>query len=297
MYKEETKIMSENMNYPTKEEILNALQKSGYLFEQDVATEFEKLGYHVDTNYAYNDTDTDKSREIDVRAFKQIYKNDELNAHIYVEILVECKNSETPLVFIEREKNKREQAPTPKEYIFPFSEYHKRVGENKVSLHKPFQYLNLSRHHYHYKESNKATQFAKIFRKGRDWVANHEGIYDSLILPQAKLLEYRKKDIINYCRNDKQKVVWLFFPVVVLKDYLYSYDLTKDDDNLTEKKRISFVRNLDAANLKGSYLVDFITFGHIKNYIQKEVEKFSGSIASLIEEDKEKNLILNRESR
>lgn len=285
--------MSQEMRHPTKDDILDALEKSGYLFEQDVATEFEKLGYHVDTNYAYNDTDTDKSREIDVRAFKQIYKNDELNAHVYLEILVECKNSKTPLVFIEREKNRREQSPSPKEYIFPFSEYHKRVGENKVSLHKPFQYLNLCKHHYHYKEPNKATQFAKIFRKGSNWLANHEGIYDSVILPQAKLLEYRKKDIMSYCRNDRQKVVWLFFPAVVLKDHLYSYDLTKDAENLIEKKRVSFVRDLDASNLKGSYLVDFITFDYIKDYVEKEIEKFAESITNLIKEDKD--LILKRE--
>lgn len=276
---------SASKKYPNKEEILSALKKSGYLFEQDVATEFESLGYHVDTNYAYNDSDTDKSREIDVRAIKQIYTNDEHNLQIYVEFLIECKNSNTPLVFIERNKNNREKnAPKPKEYIFPFSEYYKKSGPNSATRHHYFEYLDLKEKHYHYKTASKATQFAKIFRKGSDWLANHEGIYDSLILPLAKILEYRKKDAVKFRNNGHQKIIWLFFPAVVLKDQLYIFDTKLSANNITEEKRVSFVRDLDTSDIKGAYLVDFLTFDNIKHYVENDVEQFAKSISELVEE-------------
>lgn len=54
--------------HPSHDEILAALKKSGYLMEQEVATQLETLGFHVNTNWAFEDNDEKKSREIDVRA-------------------------------------------------------------------------------------------------------------------------------------------------------------------------------------------------------------------------------------
>ena len=48
------------VSQPTEEQIIAALEKSGYLFEQDVATILENLEFHVETNYAYTDLDEDK---------------------------------------------------------------------------------------------------------------------------------------------------------------------------------------------------------------------------------------------
>lgn len=58
------------MRQPSKEQIIEALEKSGYLFEQDVATLLKNLEFHVETDYACTDLDEDKSWEIDVRAIQ-----------------------------------------------------------------------------------------------------------------------------------------------------------------------------------------------------------------------------------
>jgi len=104
---------------PTDQQILGALECSGFLFEQEVATTLESSGFHVETSWAYLDPDMEKSREIDLRAVKNVLNDEQLGLQVFVELLVECKNSDSPLVFLERPKNKRElEAPQPREYVF-----------------------------------------------------------------------------------------------------------------------------------------------------------------------------------
>jgi len=264
---------------PTKAQIIEALEKSGYFFEQDVATALENMDFHVETNYAYTDLDEDKSREIDVRAIKEIHRDDGKKVQVFVELLVECKDFGSPLVFLERAKNTREKDyAQPNEYIFPKARYKEQINEKSYTEHHPLQYFNLSEKHYYFNEPNKATQFSKIYRKSSNWFANHEGIYDSLILPQAKLLESRKKEVVSFCRSGVWKGIWLFFPMVVLRDNLFTYDLSGPERLLQEKTRVSFVRQLDSSNLKGSYLTDFVTYNHLSDYICVDVARFSTAV-------------------
>ena len=166
---------------PTEAQILAALEASGYLFEQDVATKLSELGFHVETNYAFQDHEQEKSREIDVRAIRRVATNEAAKLQFFVELLVECKDFDSPLVFLERPKNQREQNTLePKEYIFPFRVMQTRIDAKGYREVPAFSHLELRDHHYYFREPKKATQFSKIVRKGSDWVANHEGIYDSL---------------------------------------------------------------------------------------------------------------------
>lgn len=57
---------------PSNEEIMDAIEQSGYLLEQHVATQLESLNFYVKTNIAFEDPDEGKSREIDVSAVKRV---------------------------------------------------------------------------------------------------------------------------------------------------------------------------------------------------------------------------------
>ena len=76
---------------PSSEDIVDALKQSGYLMEQEVATQLEALNFHVWTNWAFEDSDEGKSREIDVRAIKMVAQNKEKKLSAYLEIIAECK--------------------------------------------------------------------------------------------------------------------------------------------------------------------------------------------------------------
>ena len=106
---------------PSHTEIVDALKQSGYLMEQEVATQLEALDFHVSTNLAYEDIEERKSREIDVSAIKKVAHNEEKNLSAFVEIIAECKNSTNPFVFIGRPKNQTDNQHPPQELVCPIA--------------------------------------------------------------------------------------------------------------------------------------------------------------------------------
>ena len=274
------------MNQPTEQQIVSALEESGYLFEQDIATLLANLDFHVETNYAFEDHELEKSREIDVRAIKRVAVNEAHKIQFFIELLVECKDFNSPLVFLERRKNALDASPPePKEFIFPFRVMEKRIDASSYREVPAFEHLGLKEHHYYLREPNKATQFSKIVRKGSEWTANHEGIYDSLVLPLAKLLEIRRADVLRHARSTTgSRSVWLFFPMVVVRDYLFGYNLSGPERHLSARSRVTFVRHLDSDKLKGRYMIDFVTYDGLTDFLRKDVSGFCSPITKLVED-------------
>lgn len=276
------------MSEPTTEQILLALDQSGYLFEQQVADNLEQLEFHVDTSWAFLDEEQEKSRELDVKAIKRVLHDEEAKLSIFVELLVECKAYENPMVFLQRPKNQRElEHSNPREYVFPVKSYQKQISENSYQEIPLFTHLSLRDNHYYYHDSLKATQFSKIVRKGKDWAANHDGIYDSIMLPLAKALDRQRTEALKLNLGDGWKYIWLIFPVVVLRDGLLALDISKTERKLESKSRITFVRHLESGNTKGFYLTDFMTFAHLKDYVNTEIKPFYDRIIELHKQERE----------
>lgn len=77
---------------PTSAEIVAALREAGWLLEQDTAKTLERNGFHVTRGKAFPDPDDSTvSREIDVHAYSQVYRSEELTFSIGARILAECK--------------------------------------------------------------------------------------------------------------------------------------------------------------------------------------------------------------
>lgn len=268
---------------PTEAQVLNALGQSGFLFEQEIASALEEKGFHVETSWPFLDQETKKSREIDLRATKNVLHDVDSSLQVFVELLVECKDSDAPLIFLERQKNTRELAPPdPKEYLFPRRMYKEVLSEKAYREVPAFKRLKLAPSHYYFSETMKATQFAKVVRKGNDWVANHDGIYDALFLPLAKALDARVAKLPRYDNTTQGwRAIWLLFPIVVLRDHLMTLTFSGDQKTLSKKGRVTFVRHMDSETLKGDYMVDFVTHPHLAEYIDNEVLKFAGSVSEL----------------
>src|SRR4051794_34728823 len=69
---------------PSTDEIMAAIRDSGYLMEQEVATQLEGCGLHVRTNVAFEDPDEGKSREIDVAARKRVAHDDKAKLSAFI---------------------------------------------------------------------------------------------------------------------------------------------------------------------------------------------------------------------
>lgn len=256
---------------PTPEQITNAIRDSGYLMEQEVATELENLDFNVKTNSAFEDENEGKSREIDIFATKEFYRNKENKILINVGLICECKNNSNPFVFIGRNKNKADQLFKPKEFVFPFPKYHIPVeGENNMVRVVPaFNHLGIEKYHHFFLNTQKAVQFCKIVRKGKNWKALHDGIYDGIFLPLVKALEYQKKDLKKY--TNYWNYIFLYYPMVILHSDLFYID---SNDNLATPvpvNHVTFEREIKSKTLDGRYLIEFVNQRGLSDFITQKI--------------------------
>lgn len=270
----------------TKEQILKAVTDSGFLMEQEVATTFENLSFHVSTNVAFEDSEEGKSRETDVYAFKRIYVNESTKIIIDVMFLCECKNNTNPFVFISRNKNATDKNFVPNGVVLAKDEFEIPFKDkpNVISIQKAFQVLQLNDYHHYFKTEQKAVQFCKIIRQGKDFKAQHDGIYDGIFLPLAKAFEAKRKDVQSnkYSHN----IISLLYPAVILNSEIYNIDSKSPKPE--EKQYISFRREIKSKQLKGQFLIEFINKGAIEKFYQNEVLPFANQLIEIAENNPEK---------
>lgn len=142
---------------------------------------------------------------------------------------------------------------------------------NYFSIVKAFNYYKLNTHFPFHKNSTKAVQFCKIVRKGKDWLAMHEGIYDGLIIPIVKSLEHWKT-------YDKHKTEWksytIYFPLIVLNSEIYSINSKQSPIKIDKVNNVSFIREIHSKTLKDTYLVDFVNKQGLENFIKDHITNF-----------------------
>jgi hypothetical protein len=82
------------------EQVRKALLRSGYLLEARLETIIRKTSYLVETNISYPDPSTQKSRELDLFAYRGYSIGENTTGALLVKLLIECVNNPQPLAFI-----------------------------------------------------------------------------------------------------------------------------------------------------------------------------------------------------
>jgi hypothetical protein len=245
---------------PSVDEIMAAVKESGYLMEQEVATQLERQGLHVRTNVAFEDPDEGKSCEIDVTAIRRVAHDDQAKLSAFVELIVECKNSLNPFVFIARPKNEIDKYAQPQEFVFPFHyTMVKDLGGGQGSSREvsAFHHLGFDEVYAEHQNAWKAVQFCRIDRKGNGWHANHGGLYDAIFYPMAKAIVARKKEVPRATRPDEWRYFWLFFPLVVTSGDLFLINSAAATPTPEPVDHVTFKRELKSGKLSGG-LLEFI---------------------------------------
>ena len=250
---------------PSHMDIITALRQSGYLMEQQVATQLEALDLHVWTNWAFEDIDEGKSREIDVRAIRRVAYNEEKKLAGFIEIIGECKNNSNPLVFIGRPRSDVDRLYAPEELVFPITQY-KRTRPRMTRDEGAFFHLGFDRVHYDFAAEMKAVQFCRIERKSKNWHANHGGLYDSIFYPIAKALTARKREIGKDHRRSEWRYFWFFVPVVVTSGNIFFVDSTAAEPVPEETNYVTFKRDIQSEKLKGTFAVAFIRQNQLEQF-------------------------------
>ncbi|WP_442678317.1 hypothetical protein ACSBM8_12350 [Sphingomonas sp. ASY06-1R] len=271
---------------PTSDEIMKAIGESGYLMEQEVATQLERRGLNVRTNVAFEDPDEAKSREIDVTAVQRVAFAESAKLAAFVELIVECKNSSNPFVFIARPKNAADRRERPQEFVFPFRYTSRKTAPEGHAIARDthaFHHLGFDRAYAVHSASWKAVQFCRIDRKGAGWHANHGGLYDATFYPMAKALVARQKGVPKMQRDGDWAYIWLFFPIVVTSGDLILIDSSADQPAPKSVDHVSFQRDLKSGKLSGNFTVTFVRQDALEALMMQVVDPVAALARDLIE--------------
>ena len=140
-----------------------------------------------------------------------------------------------------------------------------------------FRYLDLARYHYWFRSPNKAVQFAKIVREKNQWQAQHDGLYNALLLPLAKAITHRQRGFRSI-----RGAMSLSIPVVVLNSEIFEVDSSQEELTLRKVEHVSFFRKLDSASVKGEYLTEFVTLAGLRAFVSETAMSFVEQVARLV---------------
>jgi hypothetical protein len=173
-----------------------ALTRSGYLLESRLENVLRENGFYVEANSAYLDSETGKSRELDLYAMNAEMGDSE-NEFVFSVLLIEAINNPQPIAFITKESQisflhhedikvaglpiKIPSAASPDEWI---------------SL--PV-YLSMNEYH-HYCQVNIATQYCSFKQKKneagkKEWMAFHDDIHFNNLQTLLVATEYYKNNL------------------------------------------------------------------------------------------------------
>jgi hypothetical protein len=257
----------------TPEDIKQALEKSGYLFEQKVASLIEKLGYLTSTNKAYLDTEENKSREMDVLGTKKIFEfaaKKRIPGFCFLNC--ECKNSTTPFVFLSRPKGDLDKKWKPDGIYLLHDAYFQEAGRfNIARTLNAFFHLQLHTEHFATRESEKFVQVCKLIHNNKKLEAQHAGVIEGLIYPLIKSVQTWARQTEPKSYNPTCR---FFFNLAVVNSKLYTMNSELPDALPVEVNFVPFIREIQTKEIKGSFLFTFITFDHLETFIQNEIEPF-----------------------
>jgi hypothetical protein len=274
----------------SKEEILQLLKESGYPLEQEVASCLEKIEWSPTLNYAFTDVETDNSREIDVlaeRAFwelrhikaqnqkkeqqsKKKWETIEQKIRVNVELLIECKKTKSPIVFFCRPKQSMDFFPTHADNIIQYSGVRPEVTVkpwNELSTHcySIGQFLNFGQISHYFKCKDKATQFCKIHREGKNFRADHGEVYQSFVVPLIKAVECQK--MLHPYTAKTYADMFLYYPILVEEGEIFK--VNPECDTLTETNHVELSRYYYSNKIAGRYRIDVVRKDYLCNFIEK----------------------------
>jgi hypothetical protein len=264
----------------SNKQMREAIQQSGYLLEQRVEPIIDKSGYYVETNPVFYDQETNKSREIDIRALAaiEIYRKE--TGFIFPMLLCECENNSQPVVFFTK------KSPVSYGYCEDL-----RVSGIPAQFWDKDGFISLAEFtgmdkFQHYCEGEIATQYCNFQLKKKDrssWIASHNEEQHDTLNKLIKAVDYAvDEDFKNWAlpeKGEEERVnIQIYYPVLILQGDLYSAYLKNNRLILRKAKHVQFRKELYSTqkNEIETYQIDVIVENYLPRYlemIESEVEK------------------------
>jgi hypothetical protein len=270
----------------SKDEIADALRRSGYLIEYRIEDVLRRHGYHVSANTTYPDPITRKPREIDLSAIiGEKVPGSKDRDWVFALSLIECVNNPYPLAFLTKEP----EVATVYVYDIHVSglpAHVRREGGKSVAWShwcRVSEYLHMEQYHHHC-AGRVATQYCsfapKRGTKPVEWMAWHEeGHFESF----GKLCAVLNHDIDVHFSNtvpvlNDRVNLQIYYPVVVVGGELLDVRLDAHPMTIEAVDHIHYLQSWIAGNTERRYHIDVVTesfFPQLISQIRTETEEFA----------------------
>lgn len=274
-------------NKPTKDELIEAISRSGYLLESKIIIQLMKLELVVESNLAYLDTITQKSREIDVVA--SFHPNSEILSEYYlssqIKLIIEIKNNTLPLVLMSKLPNSPD-IPIwngVKEYITYPSPYDKfkEVKYELFELEEEFHSRNLYTQYCSFQPKKGSNELMAFHPNNLYESINKICFYTDSIIED---LNSRTKEKDLFYRNFK------YIPTLLIKEDLYELEVDEEGINpiLQEVEESKLLFNYHFKGEPKNAVIQVITIKGLDKFIEK-MRRTKEKIQSLMIENLKEN--------
>jgi len=257
----------------SRDRLLRAIQSAGYLFENEVGKEFEKAGYQVQFNVNYEDEEEGLSREIDIVATDAVSAGWPAHAPTwyYTQVVAECRAASNPVIFFTR-RVPHVGAPTAQSiptlgaaFEWPSMQALKEKPDDIQS--RVYQFFMKNDHRL--TTPRISSQFCVVKPRGNDgaWEASQGNFFNESLAPLVKAVSYLKQIGFEYKLPQQSLDAAIYHPVVVLRDKLYSCDVTAGEPDIREADHIVFNSEYISRVFRGHVLIDVITRQYLDEYI------------------------------
>jgi hypothetical protein len=274
---------------PSSDEVINALERTGYLLEQRVASQVRSLGFSVTTGRAFQDPDEGKSREVDVFAIKRAWGDPSKDIQVVVQLVIECKRSTGPYVVLGKKPTDWDRRHQPHSHTMPIRTVtwrdpqtdHPRTVQgmptwNWLGLHALPSSPN--------RDNRKGVQLVRMNLQNKKWQADNSSIFESITVPLMKAVESFRPPL-DTAEPPSYAILNLCFPVVVTSGELYYVDGEEVDPIAEQVEWVSLERDIKMKSMTGLFNMDVVTYDALDLYIADRVIAFSEEVAEEVARD------------
>ncbi len=255
----------------SEQEVKQALLRSGYLLEHRVEALLRHDDWYVEANSAYHDSDTGKSRELDIFALKLVSFSGGTGDTVFCSLLAECVNNPQPLALITKSENYASQFGSDIKFMLDPREI---VVPDKDPILVP-EFLGLNKFH-HYCDGKIATQFCSFARKDKgktnsEWMALHEGSQFESFLTLIKALEHKLTTFTWH--EGKHLRAEFMYMLLILQGELLDVRLSDSDLIIVPASHEKYRRSIIWNGAEENYIIDVVTEAALPKLLKQIYEE------------------------
>ncbi|MCP2325661.1 hypothetical protein HDA40_004168 [Hamadaea flava] len=280
------------MGLPSEDQIISALDQTGFLLEQRVAQVFAKKGWAPSVGWPFRDKETGKSREIDVFISNGEFVGDLNLAAFFINthIIVECKNTQNPFVVV----GSKDHGPSLAIDDFCDSEFDPLV----MGFEKDPYASTPGKLRFHdipgwpQKETARGNQLLRMHQQSGTWKADNANVHDSIQYPMAKAIQSVRDEGFDYYASDRWREddplspsFAFVYPIVVTAGPVFTVLVDAQGSTVSQVPWAQVVRQLDDVNLSGTFFFEIVSFTELERYIDFRIEQFLSGLYRRLSEN------------